>query len=182
MATEKKLNCVILGLLSHEELTGYQIKKRMDTALQYFWGASFGSIYPTLNGLLKAGFATRRQEQENGRTKLIYTITPAGRQHLQAWLAQPVERDEVRYETLLKLFFGSDAGPQRALEHIARFRQKTEQALPYLIKTEQTLRSIQDKGAAHQYYRLTALFGVKVYGAYIEWCAEAEQILTGKDV
>lgn len=38
MATEKKLDCVILGLLSHEELTGYEIKKRMDTALKYFWG------------------------------------------------------------------------------------------------------------------------------------------------
>lgn len=36
MASEKKLDCVILGLLSHEELTGYEIKKRMDTALSFF--------------------------------------------------------------------------------------------------------------------------------------------------
>lgn len=27
MANEKKIDCVILGLLSHEELTGYEIKK-----------------------------------------------------------------------------------------------------------------------------------------------------------
>ena len=33
MANEKKIDCVILGLLSHEELTGYEIKKRMDTML-----------------------------------------------------------------------------------------------------------------------------------------------------
>lgn len=52
MATEKKLDCVILGLLSHEELTGYEIKKRIDTALKYFWGASYGSIYPTLGDLV----------------------------------------------------------------------------------------------------------------------------------
>lgn len=38
MAIEKKSDCVILGLLSHEDLTGYEIKKRMDTALKYFWG------------------------------------------------------------------------------------------------------------------------------------------------
>ena len=48
MAIEKKSDCVILGLLSHEDLTGYEIKKRMDTALKYFWGASYGSIYPAL--------------------------------------------------------------------------------------------------------------------------------------
>ena len=29
MAIEKKSDCVILGLLSHEDLTGYEIKKRM---------------------------------------------------------------------------------------------------------------------------------------------------------
>lgn len=27
MAIEKKIDCVILGLLSHEDLTGYEIKK-----------------------------------------------------------------------------------------------------------------------------------------------------------
>jgi len=48
MANEKKLDCVILGLLSHEDLTGYEIKKRIDTGLKLFWSASFGSIYPTL--------------------------------------------------------------------------------------------------------------------------------------
>ena len=52
MANEKKLDCVILGLLSHEELTGYEIKKRIDTTLKYFWGASYGSIYPTLSDLV----------------------------------------------------------------------------------------------------------------------------------
>ena len=55
--TEKKLDCVILGLLSHEELTGYEIKRRIDSSLSYFWGASYGSIYPTLNSLVDDGLA-----------------------------------------------------------------------------------------------------------------------------
>ncbi len=42
---------MILGLLSHENLTGYEIKKRMDGSLNFFGGASYGSIYPTLNDL-----------------------------------------------------------------------------------------------------------------------------------
>ena len=44
MAIEKKIDCVILGLLSHEELMGYEIKKRMDTALKYF-GAQAMAVY-----------------------------------------------------------------------------------------------------------------------------------------
>ncbi len=115
MATEKKLDCVILGLLNHEELTGYEIKKRMDTALRYFWGASYGSIYPTLTELVNRGFAQKRDETQNNRNKIIYTITESGREYLRNWLTLPVEKDELRYETLLKLFFGAEAGVSEAL-------------------------------------------------------------------
>lgn len=74
MAIEKKSDCVILGLLSHEDLTGYEIKKRMDTALKYFWGASYGSIYPALGDLVKRGLASKRDGAENNRNKIIYSI------------------------------------------------------------------------------------------------------------
>lgn len=119
MASEKKLDCVILGLLSHEELTGYEIKKRMDTTLKYFWGASYGSIYPTLSGLVERGFAVKRDAGENKRNKFIYTITEEGRHYLKAWLKNPVEKDELRYETLLKLFFGKEQGAEQALIHLS---------------------------------------------------------------
>ena len=111
MANEKKMDCVILGLLCHESLTGYEIKKRMDTALRFFWSASFGSIYPTLNSLVHDDLVTKFETTDNGRDKVIYTITDAGREHLKKWLALPVKKDELRYETLLKLFFGEEAGP-----------------------------------------------------------------------
>ena len=79
MANEKKIDCVILGLLSHEELTGYEIKKRMDTTLKYFWSASYGSIYPALNDLVHRGLAAKREDTNSKRKKLIYTITEPGR-------------------------------------------------------------------------------------------------------
>ena len=110
MANEKKIDCVILGLLSHEELTGYEIKKRMDTTLKYFWSASYGSIYPALNDLVHRGLATKREDTNSKRNKLIYTITENGRDYLKKWLSLPVEKDELRYETLLKLFFGGEKG------------------------------------------------------------------------
>lgn len=68
---EKKIDCVILGLLSHEELTGYEIKKRMDTTLKYFWSASYGSISPALNDLVHRGLAMKREEL-NRHTKFPY--------------------------------------------------------------------------------------------------------------
>ena len=96
MAIKKKIDCVILGLLSHEDLTGYEIKKRMDTSLKYFWGASYGSIYPALSDLVKRGLTVKRDGTENNRNKIIYSITEEGRNYLKDWLQLPAEKDELR--------------------------------------------------------------------------------------
>lgn len=180
MATEKKLDCVILGLLSHEELTGYEIKKRMDTALKYFWGASFGSIYPTLSDLVSRGLANKRNDPENKRNKVIYTITDNGRAYLKKWLRLPVEKDELRYETLLKLFFGNDVGELQAISHIEAFQEKIAKELPYLLASQQTLEKHIDSDRAHTYYLLTVKFGIQTYKAYLAWCEEAKRML-GKE-
>lgn len=179
MANEKKIDCVILGLLSHEALTGYEIKKRMDTALKYFWGASYGSIYPALNDLVSRGLATKREDADSKRNKLIYTITESGRNYLKKWLSLPVEKDELRYETLLKLFFGNENGADQTLIHIEAFEKKIEEELPYLLHAEAILTQNLHEEATHKYYLLTVKFGIKTYQTYLEWCQEAKKLLKG---
>lgn len=177
MANEKKIDCVILGLLSHEELTGYEIKKRMDTTLKYFWSASYGSIYPALSDLVNRGLATKREDKENKRNKLIYTITDDGRNYLKEWLTLPVEKDELRYETLLKLFFGNEQDIEQVLSHIKLFEEKIKKELPYLLEAEKVLKDCLDDNVAHKYYLLTVTFGLKTYRTYLEWCEEAKKFL-----
>lgn len=179
MANEKKIDCVILGLLSHEELTGYEIKKRMDTSLKYFWSASYGSIYPALNDLVNRGLATKREDTESKRNKLIYTITESGRDYLKKWLTLPIEKDELRYETLLKLFFGKELGEEQALLHIEAFEKKIEEELPYLLQAKAILNQNLDDDSTHKYYLLTVEFGIKTYQTYLEWCKEAKKLLEG---
>lgn len=180
MAIEKKIDYVILGLLSHEDLTGYEIKKRMDTSLKYFWGASYGSIYPALSDLVDRGLADKRDGAENKRNKIIYSITEEGRNYLKEWLQIPAERDELRYETLLKLFFGNEGGKLQAISHINEFQKKIEGELPYLLGAAETLRENMDVDGTHRYYLLTVEFGIKAYRAYLEWCEEAKGILGGE--
>lgn len=181
MAVEKRLDYVILGLLSHEELTGYEIKKRMDSALKYFWGASYGSIYPTLSGLTEQGLAIKREDKNNKRNKQIYTITEKGREYLKEWLRLPAEKDELRYETLLKLFFGNEEGTSQAISHIEAFREKAEKEMAYLLNAEKILSSSIEEDAAHKYYLLTVKFGIQTYRAYLEWCKEAKTFLEAYD-
>ena len=177
MANTKKTDYVILGLLSHEPLTGYDIKQRMDARLSLFWGASYGSIYPALEGLLRDKKIKAADVSTNGREKTQYTITAKGTKYLKQWLSEPVEKDEFRSETLLKLFFGSCTEPSDSLAHIAAFKKKTEKTLAVLHQMESSLEPVLQEDPSHRYYLLTVRCGIRMYEAYIAWCDEAEQTL-----
>ncbi|MDO5126160.1 MAG: PadR family transcriptional regulator [Eubacteriales bacterium] len=176
MANTKKMDYVLLGLLSHEPMTGYEMKKRLDTALRFFWGGSYGSIYPTLNQLEKEGKVTKENASENGREKISYSITEIGREVLCDWLKKSAEKDELRYETLLKLFFANEVGFDEALAHVERFEEKCKSELFVLNMLANSLTQCLDEDT-HKYYYLTAKFGIQTYTAYLEWCTEARKLI-----
>lgn len=173
MANTKKMDYVLLGLLSHEPMTGYEMKKRLDTTLRFFWSGSYGSIYPTLNQLEKEGKVTKADTSTNGREKLSYSITDYGQEVLKDWLQKPVDKDELRYETLLKLFFGNEIGMESTMEHIERFEEKCKGELLILnIFAKNLVPYLEDD--THKHYYLTVKFGIKTYESYLEWCREAK--------
>lgn len=49
------LELAILGLLQDQALHGYELKKRLSETLGFLWGFSYGSLYPALGRLEKAG-------------------------------------------------------------------------------------------------------------------------------
>jgi DNA-binding PadR family transcriptional regulator len=49
------LELAILGLLKEQSLHGYELKKRLGDALGFLWGVSYGSLYPALRRLERAG-------------------------------------------------------------------------------------------------------------------------------
>ena len=106
MARERKIDMVILGLLSHEDMSGYDIKKKIDGSISFFWKGSFGNIYPALKDMENSGLIVKDAVSMSGREKVSYHITDKGTGTLRDWLRDEQAGNELRYETLLKLFFG----------------------------------------------------------------------------
>ena len=80
MAKENTTIYIILGLLTHEELSGYDIKKIIDSSIGNFWEVGYGQIYPTLKVIEKEGLVERKNEiQSKGPERITYTITDKGR-------------------------------------------------------------------------------------------------------
>ena len=178
MVKENKTVNVILGFLNHEDLTGYEIKKRIDSSLSYFWGAGFGQIYPALKIMEKNSWVEKRSEiSEKKHESIVYTITEKGRIQLINWLSAPVENEYVKYEILLKVFFGSMQKPQKNIENIEKFKNKYEGQIAILEGYEDNLQKNINSSPDHLYYLLTVLFGKKVFKAYTEWAEEAIELI-----
>ncbi len=71
------LELAILGILKEQELHGYQLKKRLVDALGPFSTVSFGSLYPALARLQRAG-AVEAAETPAGETAAAPVIPMTG--------------------------------------------------------------------------------------------------------
>ena len=119
---------VILGLLAFEPRTGYEIKQVTDQSTRFFWGASYGQIYPELRRLETDGLVESREEPRGRVPRRIYSLTTAGRSALDAWLGEADESYEVRDEGLLKLFFGELMPAEQRLDLVRRRREWYEES------------------------------------------------------
>ncbi|MEU6329921.1 PadR family transcriptional regulator [Streptomyces sp. NPDC047049] len=121
----------VLGLLSFgEELSGYDLKKRSDRSLHFFyWSPSFSQIYGELKRLEKAGYASSRMvAQETGnRDKRVYVITDEGMAAVRHWVREaPVEPPVLKHGVMLRLWLGHLLEGDRMREVLGRHREYAE--------------------------------------------------------
>jgi PadR family transcriptional regulator AphA len=124
---------VILGLLTFEPRTGYDIKQVTDRSTRFFWGASYGQIYPELRRLEAAGLVDSREEPRGRVPRRVYRLTEDGRRAFESWLSEPGDQYEVRDEGLLKLFFG-EAMPEAQLGELVQRRREWYQGAAALFR------------------------------------------------
>jgi DNA-binding PadR family transcriptional regulator len=177
MAKDRKIDMVILGLLSHDDLTGYDIKKQIDGSIRFFWKGSFGSIYPALAELEKQGSVRRLKGNDSGgREKIIYSITGQGKEILRAWVRDEKASNDLKYETLMKLFFGGVESKETAFRNIEVFEEQIKADLKVLQVYKANIEKALDE-EDHVYFYLTILFGIETYEAYLKWCNKARKVL-----
>ena len=178
MAQKNTTAFIVLGLLSHEDSSGYDLKKKVEHMISQFWDVGYGQLYPTLKTLEQEGSVTGiPTPSEKGPDRIVYSITESGRQKLKEWLRLPNEKEYIRYEILLKLFFGSLSTPEDNLKRIEAFREQHESDLTLIQQYQENLKAVMSQSDDHLYYYLTTLFGEHIYRAYVEWAKEAAALI-----
>lgn len=73
---------VVLRLLSHREMYGYELAKAVKLATGKAISVGEGVLYPLLHVLEARGLVRSRQQAVGGRTRIYYTTTVKGRGRL----------------------------------------------------------------------------------------------------
>ena len=175
---ENKSKYAILGILSMGPKSGYDIKKIFEKITSNFWKESYGQIYPILKRLFDRGLAIRSIEKKVGRPdRHIYSITDKGREVLQKWLIEPVERHIGRHEMPLKLFFGLQVSIADNIRQVEHFRDLHSKELDDTIAIEEQLKTkkIDDPNLA--FWMMTVSYGKHANNAILSWCEETLALL-----
>jgi PadR family transcriptional regulator AphA len=167
---------VILGALSLGPKSGYEIKQLVDKATRFFWAASYGQIYPELRRLRERGLIEGEESANGGRRRVVFSLTPAGRDALRDWLLEPEAGYELRDEGLLKLFFADALDLAETLALIRSFRAQRQDVLDRLREIERTVDRPHLGSPA-----LVLDYGIGHHEWIVAWCDELERRLTAAD-
>jgi DNA-binding PadR family transcriptional regulator len=164
---------VLLGLLTIEPMSGYDLGQVIRDSVGHFWNESYGQIYPNLKRLAEAGQVTAQTERQKGKPERhVYSITKKGRKRLAAWLEVAPQPEIPRNELLLKLFFGAQISPKISIQHVERMVESERAFLREFkrIELEEIAKSEQYPDAP--YWKMAARFGQLELEAHQRWGEE----------
>ena len=94
----------ILGFLSWQTFTGYDLKKVFTDSEFIYWSGNNNQIYRTLMEIQREGLVTSEvQHQENYPSRKVYTITQEGLSELRNWVLSTPELPQIRNTFLIQL-------------------------------------------------------------------------------
>jgi len=180
------LKHAILGFLSYQPATGYELKASFDSSVRHFWPADQAQIYRTLSELTKGSLATVETiQQEDRPNKKLYHITPAGLEELRRWLITPLTHQDHRSAELIQVFF---AGKLSDDEVLAMFERTAQQYRAVLAVYDQIPNQITDYvemvGSPREtfFWLLTLENGVLSTRASLQWLDSVIERLKNKQV
>ncbi|CAN5480134.1 PadR family transcriptional regulator [soil metagenome] len=81
----------ILVSLCEQSGSGYELARRFDRSIGYFWSATHQQIYRTLRAMEDDGWVHVTPVVQHGRPdKKVYTVSERGRSELSGWIAEPL--------------------------------------------------------------------------------------------
>ncbi|MFE5632629.1 PadR family transcriptional regulator [Streptomyces sp. NPDC056543] len=140
----------ILVSLLEKPGSGYELARRFERSIGYFWTASHQQIYRVLKRMESEGWVDVQDVPQQGRPdKKEYSVAALGRTALAAWLHEPIEPESIRHDLAVKIRGAAFDDPAALIGEVERHRQAhTERLARYLAGEERDFTGPDAPGAA----------------------------------
>lgn len=174
---------VILAVLAHRPMTGYEIARNFDQALSHFWRASHQQIYHELARLNGDGCVVFRAVAQPGKPeKKLYSLTKSGRAQLRKWVATPTGAPQPRYDLLVKLLAGLLVNKPALRKEITRVQGETTAYLKRLRSMYRQCLNQPLETAYDSALHLALRRGLLMVEAQSAWLGEVSRFLSNGEL
>ncbi len=102
----------LMTSLLEKSSSGYDLARRFDKSIGFFWHATHQQIYRELARMEGAGWIDSMAAPDGGRTrKRVYRVLDAGRDELLAWAATDTAPSDLRDDLMVRLRADAVVGP-----------------------------------------------------------------------
>jgi len=172
----------VLGLLSFEPMSGYDLRQLIAWSVSHFWRESYGQIYPTLRQLEKQRLVSKKTRRQKGKPdRNLYSLTPAGHERLKQWLSLPATPEVPRNELLLKLFFGQWVSEEMSRSQVENRLQIWEQQLAEYAVIRKRLLAEHASSPGLPFWEITLSYGEHIAKAQVAWSEETLKKLKDRE-
>jgi len=115
----------ILGLLAIRPMSGYDLSRSYQRALQQIWYAPLGQVYPTLRKMrAEKLLRVTVQVQHDRPNRKVYSLTNLGRRVFVEWLSLPAMLPNMHHEFIHKLFLLNQIDGQSRLRLVQDYVER----------------------------------------------------------
>lgn len=168
------LEHAILVSLTERAGSGYELTRRFDKSIGFFWRATHQQIYRVLKRMLDDGLITVEHVAQDGKPdKKVYSVGPDGRAELARWLAAPGEPVELRTDLAVKIRGAAYGDAGAVVAEVRRHRDAHAGRLAAYRAIEAAdfpERARHTGSTLHQYLVLRG--GIAAETAFLAWCDE----------
>jgi PadR family transcriptional regulator AphA len=156
---------LILGLLTQQAMSGYDIKRLLESLSWLMDSPSFGSIYPALRSLREDGLASMEEVLCQGKSsRKIYTTTKRGRRALREWVDQSITSGTSLKAFVTRLILAGSFSHAEIITHLQQRRSEVTACHAALKQLTETEYRMMDSGQ-----RLTFDYGLALATAELAW-------------
>lgn len=166
----------LLTALLEQAATGFELAKRFDRSMSYYWHATHQQIYRELARMEQAGWVKVHEHAVKNRSK-IYNIQSEGEEELQRWAMVASEPTPLRESLMIKLRAEALLG---SLGVELQIQQRIEQHQQRLVIYRQLERQYFSPEPANREQRLKHLIlktGMSYEQYCIQWLQEVLSVL-----